>query len=143
MCVIWISDARHTARAESGQGRLGIDARHDQGSTVAFIAECGTLEAGDADIPDLQSPPPMNRGSGYMSGSETAAGVSTVSLARPSRPSVAMITVAAGSRSGPSSSITGSLWAIGFDHFIDHFVNDLAGIFVSRVVYAVPRAYLS
>jgi hypothetical protein len=40
----------------------------------------------------------MNRGSGYMSGSETAAGVSTLSLARPSRPLVAMITVAAGSR---------------------------------------------
>ena len=32
-----------------------------------------------------------------MSGSETATGVSTVSLARPSRPLVAMITVAAGS----------------------------------------------
>ena len=71
--------------------------RHDQGSTVVLIAECCTLEDGDADIPDLQSPPPMNRGSGYMSGSETATGVSTVSLARPSRPLVAMITVAAGS----------------------------------------------
>jgi hypothetical protein len=33
-----------------------------------------------------------------MSGLETAAGVSTVSLARPNRPLVAMITVAAGSR---------------------------------------------
>jgi hypothetical protein len=32
-----------------------------------------------------------------MSGSETATGVSTVSLARPSRPLVAMIIVAAGS----------------------------------------------
>jgi hypothetical protein len=31
-----------------------------------------------------------------MSGSETAGGVSTLSLARPSRPLVAMITVAAG-----------------------------------------------
>jgi hypothetical protein len=39
-----------------------------------------------------------------------------------------MITVAAGSRSGASSSITGSLRAIGVDHFIDHFVNDLAEI---------------
>jgi hypothetical protein len=33
-----------------------------------------------------------------MSGSETATGVSTVSLPRPSRPLVARITVAAGSR---------------------------------------------
>jgi hypothetical protein len=40
----------------------------------------------------------MNRGSGYMSGSETAAGVSTLSLAPPSRPLVVMITVATGSR---------------------------------------------
>jgi hypothetical protein len=64
---------------------------------VVLTAECCRLEEGDADMPDLQSPPPMNRGSGYMPGSETAAGVSTVSLARPSRPLVAMITVAAGS----------------------------------------------
>jgi hypothetical protein len=54
-----------------------------------------------------------------------------------------MITVAARSRSGPSSSITGSLQAIGTNHFIDHFVNDLAGILVSRVEYAVPRAYVA
>ena len=64
---------------------------------MVLTAKCCTLEDGDADMPDLQSRPPMNRGSGYMSGSETATGVSTVSLARPSRPPVAMITVAAGS----------------------------------------------
>ena len=48
--------------------RLGIDARHDQGSTVILIAECCTLKYGGVDIPDLESPPQMNRGSSYMSG---------------------------------------------------------------------------
>ncbi|MFL6046954.1 MAG: hypothetical protein ACJ72M_17830 [Propionibacteriaceae bacterium] len=66
----WPSPARHTARAESGQGRLGIDARHDQGSTVVLTAECCTLEDGDATYLIFSRRPQINRGSGYMSRSE-------------------------------------------------------------------------
>ena len=57
-----------------------------------------TLEDGDADIPDLQSPPPMNRGSGCMSGSKQRPECPRSPWLARADPLVAIMTVAAGSR---------------------------------------------